>query len=658
DLISLDTEKLQELKELQGRYGYLFEHLKAWFLSRKSFDTLADHLQEVMVESLPTMVDKHIKEQVEMQVPEQVKVQVPVYVVKRLFLERQQNKEETDKMIAKSMLQEHGKLQAKISSQIQKAIDTNIPSLVDASVRSYMSGHILHVHPAQPQTTYLPEQKYQLYLSMKVDPQLQQQDIAIWLALQMKFETLQVPQTTCRTPAVRPRDQDDPHDDAHPEGENSAKRQKIYEYEAHVTRELSGQVNEKEQGQSSSRNKSKQTMIMILDRVLSLDDDAILMKQVSTRIMEEVSQTIKEAKLKENIDVNVETRCTSEMIINITLTDEEFLKKILSKDLIHKEAERAGGNQKNKARLVAQGYNQQKGIDFDETYAPVARLESIRILLAYAFVYDFKLFQMDIKSAFLNGFINEEVYVAQPPGFVDFEKPNHVFKLKKALYGLKQAPKAWYDRLKALLLDHMYTMGLDEFEMSMMGELNFFLGLQIKQLEDGIFFNQSKYIKEMLKKFGLEDAKPIKTPMMDDPNMTMEEYIKLKEEKARRRALVIDDIFALQDALPCKSQVSTPVNDEIDFRISFDESDDEDYIIICDKNSFSYKMIFVNNLKMDSENDNDKVNMPLLPSPKPTVSYFDDLDFFKDFEKEFPAIVYNDAQTSKLDFLTKPILNP
>ena len=88
---------------------------------------------------------------------------------------------------------------------------------------------------------------------------------------------------------------------------------------------------------------------------------------------------------------------------------------------------------RNKARLVAQGYNQQEGIDYDETFAPVARLESIRILLAYACAYDFKLFQMDVKSAFLNGFINEEVYVAQPPGFADFEKPNHVYKLKKAL---------------------------------------------------------------------------------------------------------------------------------------------------------------------------------------------------------------------------------
>ncbi|GJS19612.1 retrovirus-related pol polyprotein from transposon TNT 1-94 [Tanacetum coccineum] len=104
---------------------------------------------------------------------------------------------------------------------------------------------------------------------------------------------------------------------------------------------------------------------------------------------------------------------------------------------------------RNKARLVAQGYNQQEDINYDETYAPVARLESIGILLAYACALDFKLFQIDVKSAFLNGFINEEVYVAQPPGFIDFEKPDHVYKLKKALYGLKQAPKAWYDKINS-----------------------------------------------------------------------------------------------------------------------------------------------------------------------------------------------------------------
>ncbi|GJY76975.1 hypothetical protein Tco_0482091 [Tanacetum coccineum] len=141
---------------------------------------------------------------------------------------------------------------------------------------------------------------------------------------------------------------------------------------------------------------------------------------------------------------------------------------------------------------------------------------------------------------------------------------------------------------------------------------------------------------------------------MDNSNLTMEEYIRLGEEKA---PIIVNNDFAPQDTLQCKSQVSTPVNDGIDFRISFGESDDEDYTIIYDKNSFSYKMISVNNLKTDSENDYEKV-MPLIPSPKPMISCFDDLDFFKYFENEFPAIVYNDAQTSKLDFLTEPTVIP
>ncbi|GKG44995.1 hypothetical protein Tco_0495073, partial [Tanacetum coccineum] len=95
--------------------------------------------------------------------------------------------------------------------------------------------NILHVHPAQVQSSFVPEQQHQLYLAMKADPLLQQQDIAIWLALQMKFEKTQVPHTACRPFAIRTRDQDNPHDDAHPEGENNAKRQKTSEYEAYVS---------------------------------------------------------------------------------------------------------------------------------------------------------------------------------------------------------------------------------------------------------------------------------------------------------------------------------------------------------------------------------------------------------------------------------------
>nr|GEX63530.1 retrovirus-related Pol polyprotein from transposon TNT 1-94 [Tanacetum cinerariifolium] len=236
---------------------------------------------------------------------------------------------------------------------------------------------------------------------------------------------------------------------------------------------------------------------------------------------------------------------------------------------------------KNEMCLVAQASSE--GIDYDETYALVARLESIRILLAYACALDFKLFQMDVKSAFLNGFINEEVYVAQPPEFTDFEKPAHVYKLKKASYGLKQASKAWYDRLKSFLIKHEYKIRMvdnilftkkkgsniiivqiyvndiifvstcqdmcdefakimhDEFKMSMMGELNFFLRLQIKQMEDGIFFNKSKYIKEMLKKYGLEESKPMKTPMSFDTKLTKDEECESVDSTKYRGMIVYAD---------------------------------------------------------------------------------------------------------------------
>ncbi|KAJ4805895.1 Pol [Rhynchospora pubera] len=220
---------------------------------------------------------------------------------------------------------------------------------------------------------------------------------------------------------------------------------------------------------------------------------------------------------------------------------------------------------RNKARLVAQGFKQQEGIDFEETFAPVARLESIRMLLAFAANKGFTLFQMDVKSAFLNGWIDEEVFVQQPPGFVDHFKPDHVYKLHKALYGLKQAPRAWYGRLCTFLLDNGFSRGKmdttlftkkrddhlllvqiyvdgiifgstnatlaqefsslmsSEFEMSMMGELTFFLGLQIKQLKDGIFVNQVKYAKELVKKFGVEDSKSLDTPMGKSANIDADE---------------------------------------------------------------------------------------------------------------------------------------
>ena len=231
---------------------------------------------------------------------------------------------------------------------------------------------------------------------------------------------------------------------------------------------------------------------------------------------------------------------------------------------------------RNKARLVAQGYSQEEGIDYDETYAPVARLEAIRMLLAYSCFMGFKLFQMDVKSAFLNGVLTEEVYVKQPPGFEDPHHPEYVYKLNRALYGLKQAPRAWFERLSKFLLANGYSMGKadktlfvkhqtsdlivvqvyvddiifgstnhtlvvefanlmsQEFEMSMMGELSFMLGLQIKQMEDGIFISQEKYARELVKKFGMEDSKEARTPMAHNVRMDMDDSGKKVDERIYR----------------------------------------------------------------------------------------------------------------------------
>ncbi|GJT55698.1 putative ribonuclease H-like domain-containing protein [Tanacetum coccineum] len=210
---------------------------------------------------------------------------------------------------------------------------------------------------------------------------------------------------------------------------------------------------------------------------------------------------------------------------------------------------------RNKARLVAQGHRQEEGIDYDEVFAPVARLEAIRIFLAFASFMGFIVYQMDVKSAFLYGKIDEEVYVSQPPGFQDPKYPKKVYKVVKALYGLHQAPRAWYATLSTFLLKNGYRRGTidktlflkkdkhdiilvqvyvddiifgstkkswcDEFEalmksrfqMSSMGELTFFLRLQVKQKEDGIFISQDKYVAEILKKFDFANVKTASTPI-------------------------------------------------------------------------------------------------------------------------------------------------
>ncbi|GJW61365.1 retrovirus-related pol polyprotein from transposon TNT 1-94 [Tanacetum coccineum] len=214
---------------------------------------------------------------------------------------------------------------------------------------------------------------------------------------------------------------------------------------------------------------------------------------------------------------------------------------------------------RNKARLVAKGYSQVEGTDFEESFAPVARLEAVYIFIAYAAHKSFPVYQMDVKTAFLNGPLKEEVYVNQPDGFVDPHHPDKVYHLKKALYGLKQAPRAWYDELSSFLLSKGFSKGSidltlfitkkgdgillvqiyvydiifgstnpklsknfekimhNKFEMSMMGELKFFLEIQIHRSPCGIFINQAKYAKEILKKDGMTSCDSIGTPMATKP---------------------------------------------------------------------------------------------------------------------------------------------
>ncbi|GJV06917.1 putative ribonuclease H-like domain-containing protein [Tanacetum coccineum] len=220
---------------------------------------------------------------------------------------------------------------------------------------------------------------------------------------------------------------------------------------------------------------------------------------------------------------------------------------------------------KNKARLVAQGFKQEEGIDYDEVFTHVAMIEAIRLFLAFRSYMGFTVYQMDVKSAFLYGTIEEEVYVHQPPGFVDPAHPNKVYKVIKALYGLHQAPRAWYETLSSFLMANGFRRGtidktlfikknksdimlvqvyVDDiifgstkkymctefedymhkrFQMSSMGELTFFLGLQVKQQPDGIFISQDKYVADILKKFDFWSIRTATTPIESNKPLVKDE---------------------------------------------------------------------------------------------------------------------------------------
>nr|GEX35088.1 retrovirus-related Pol polyprotein from transposon TNT 1-94 [Tanacetum cinerariifolium] len=234
----------------------------------------------------------------------------------------------------------------------------------------------------------------------------------------------------------------------------------------------------------------------------------------------------------------------------------DFLFKIEPK---RNKKDEHGTTTKNKAKLAAQGYSQEEGIHYDETFAPVARMEAIRIFLAFTTYINFKVYQIDVKSGFLNGKLKKEVYVKQHYGFESSEFPDYVCKLNKSLYGLKQAPRAWYETLSTFLIQNKFSKGridntlfiykskgdvllvqvyvddiifgstsyklcnekwmTKKFEISMMGELTYFLGLQIKQDEKGISICQEQYTRNLLKKYDISDSFSMKTPMVPPNNL-------------------------------------------------------------------------------------------------------------------------------------------
>nr|GEY13070.1 hypothetical protein [Tanacetum cinerariifolium] len=243
---------------------------------------------------------------------------------------------------------------------------------------------------------------------------------------------------------------------------------------------------------------------------------------------------------------------------------------------------------RNKARLVAQVYTQKEGIDYDKVFAPVARIEAIRLFFAYALFMGFIMYQMDVKSAFLYDTIEKEVYVCQPPGFEDSHFPNKVYKVEKALHGLYQAPRAWYETLSTYLLVNGFRRGIidktlfikkdrgdiilvqvyvddiifrstkkslcDEFkqtvhkrfQISSMRELTFFLGLQVKQKDDGIFISQDKYVADILKKFDFTTVKTASTPI--EPNKALIKDAEAEDVDVRLYRLMIGSLMYLIDS--------------------------------------------------------------------------------------------------------------
>ena len=261
------------------------------------------------------------------------------------------------------------------------------------------------------------------------------------------------------------------------------------------------------------------------------------------------------------------------------LVDRPTSKPVIGVKWVYKIKQNLDGTiSKYKARLVAKGYAQKPGIDYNETFAPVARLDTIRTIIALASKKNWKLFQLDVKSAFLNGMLDEEVFVEQPEGFIVQGAGHKVYKLIKALYGLKQAPRAWYSEIDTYLKmsrfkrsaseptlytridtdgnqlivsiyvdDIVYTGSsesmmnefkremMQRYEMSDLGLLHHFLGMGVLQSDKSIFIQQSKYAKSLLEKFGLADCKPVSIPLVTGEKLRREDGSELADENLYRK---------------------------------------------------------------------------------------------------------------------------